>query len=416
MWAFFIIFLFSVSFVSILIAIFAENIYNPMKKFFLFLILVLAVVSSASAQKKFSVYAVGFYNQENLFDTCHDVGKRDFDFLPSGSYRWNGLKYSHKLHNMARALSDMATTTLPGVGCAIIGLAEVENARALTDLCAQPELKKRGYRFCHVEGPDRRGIDCALLYNPQFFQVDDVKLYPYVPTEKQDSTFRTRGFLAVSGTLAGEHVVVIVAHLPSRFGGPYSREVGAAQMKSLKDKILAADSNCKVFVMGDMNDDPTDKSMHVALSAKEEISMVGTDDMYNPWYNVLTKQRTGTLQYQGHWNLFDQIILSPTLLNKPGLKDYSTLKYWKCEIQRMPYLFQTEGKYKGATRRTTAGGVWLDGFSDHLPTVVYLVKEQGVDTPPTNLTKLPEYDAAQLKNIAECEAERLHLEAKDTSK
>ncbi len=91
-----------------------------MKKFFLFLILVLVVVSSASAQKKFSVYAVGFYNQENLFDTCHDVGKRDFDFLPSGSYRWNGLKYSHKLHNMARALSDMATTTLPGVGCAII--------------------------------------------------------------------------------------------------------------------------------------------------------------------------------------------------------------------------------------------------------------------------------------------------------
>ena len=187
MWAFFINFLFSVSFVSILIAIFAENIYNPMKKFFLFLILVLVVVSSASAQKKFSVYAVGFYNQENLFDTCHDVGKRDFDFLPSGSYRWNGLKYSHKLHNMARALSDMATTTLPGVGCAIIGLAEVENARALTDLCAQPELKKRGYRFCHVEGPDRRGIDCALLYNPQLFQVDDVKLYPYVPTEKQDS-------------------------------------------------------------------------------------------------------------------------------------------------------------------------------------------------------------------------------------
>jgi len=47
---------------------------------------------------------------------------------------------------------------------------------------------------------------------------------------------------------------------------------------------------------------------------------------------------------------------------------------------------------------------------------IKIVKEQGVDTPPTNLTKLPEYDAAQLKNIAECEAERLHLEAKDTSK
>lgn len=42
----------------------------------------------------------------------------------------------------------------------------------------------------------------------------------------------------------------------------------------------------------------------------------------------------------------------------------------------MPYLFQTEGKYKGEPKRTTAGGVWLDGFSDHLPVVVYLVKKQ----------------------------------------
>ena len=69
----------------------------------------LVVVLSAAAQKKFAVYAVGFYNQENLFDTCHDEGKRDYEFLPSGSYKWNGMKYTHKLHNMARALADMGT-------------------------------------------------------------------------------------------------------------------------------------------------------------------------------------------------------------------------------------------------------------------------------------------------------------------
>ena len=32
----------------------------------------LVVALSVTAQKKFTVYAVGFYNQENLFDTCHD--------------------------------------------------------------------------------------------------------------------------------------------------------------------------------------------------------------------------------------------------------------------------------------------------------------------------------------------------------
>lgn len=340
------------------------------------IIVLLLIVLSASAQRKFSVYAVGFYNLENLFDTCHDSGKNDYEFLPSGSYKWNALKYEHKLRNMARALADIATTTLPNVGCAAIGVSEVENARALSDLCAQEPLRKRGYRFAHVEGPDRRGVDCALLYQPSLFEVRNVKLVPYVPTERQDSSFKTRGFLTVSGTMAGEHVTIVVCHLPSRFAGPYFREVGAAQVRALKDSLLREDPACKVMVMGDMNDDPTDKSMHEVLGAKAEITEVGKDDMYNPWYNLLAKQGTGTLMYNGAWNLFDQIILSPNLLSPNGKKDFKELRFWRQEIQRMPYLFQTEGKYKGSPKRTTAGGVWLDGYSDHLPVCVYLVKEQ----------------------------------------
>ena len=46
-----------------------------MKRHLLFFAALLIVNMAASAQKKFSVYAVGFYNQENLFDTCHDEGK-----------------------------------------------------------------------------------------------------------------------------------------------------------------------------------------------------------------------------------------------------------------------------------------------------------------------------------------------------
>ena len=128
--------------------------------------------------------------------------------------------------------------------------------------------------------------------------------------------------------------------------------------------------------MGDMNDDPIDKSMSEALRGKANINEVGEADMYNPWYNVLAKEGAGTLQYQGSWNLFDQILLSKNLLNANGSKDYSSLKYWKNQIFKRDYLFQTEGKYKGMPKRTTAGGVWLDGFSDHLPVVVYLVKEK----------------------------------------
>ena len=347
-----------------------------MKRHLLFMTLLMLVLCGASAQKKYSVYAVGFYNQENLFDTCHDAGKNDKEFLPTGSYRWNGLKYSHKLHNMSRALADMGTDVLPDVGCAVIGMSEVENSRVLDDLTSQPALKVRGYKYVHVEGPDRRGIDCALLYNPSLFTVRNVKLVPYVPELPKDSGFHTRGYLTVSGTLAGEHVAVIVCHWPSRFSTSFYRETAGKQVKAVKDSLLREDPKCKVMVMGDMNDDPTNKSMTDMLSAKGDIDKVGKDDMYNPWYNILTKEGRGTLMYGGSWNLFDQIVLSPNMLDKKDKKDFSSLKFWKNQIFSRPYLFQTEGKYKGSPKRTTAGGVWLDGFSDHLPVVVYLVKEQ----------------------------------------
>ncbi len=350
-----------------------------MRRNLLMLALVLIASVSISAKKKFSVYAVGFYNQENLFDTCHDEGKNDYEFLPTGSYKWDGLKYSHKLHNMSRALADIGTDVLPNVGCAIIGISEVENDNVLNDLTAQEPLKARGYKYVHIEGPDRRGVDCAMLYNPSLFTVKDAKLIPYVQELKKDSTYYTRGFLTISGELAGEHVVVIVCHLPSRFNGSFYRESGARQVKAIKDSLLKSEPECKIMIMGDMNDDPTDKSMYNVLSAKSEISEVGDNDMYNPWYNILAKEGKGTLQYRGSWNLFDQIIVSPNLLNKGEVKDYSTLKFWNNQIFSREYLLQQEGQYKGTPKRTTAGGVWLDGYSDHLPVVVYLVKEQKQD-------------------------------------
>ncbi len=347
-----------------------------MKKLLTILTLFLFGIVAAHAQgKKYNVYAAGFYNLENLFDTCHDAGKNDYEYMPDGANRWTGLKYSHKLKNMARVLAEMGTSFLP-VGCSFIGVSEVENARCLTDLCNQAPLKARNFKFCHIEGPDKRGVDCALLYNPRFFTVRDVKLVPYVYDLPQDKDRATRGFLTVSGTLANEHVTVVVCHWPSRGAESHYRELAGRQVRALKDSLLRDDPKVKVFVMGDMNDDPTNKSMTVELKCKSEIDKVGANDMYNPWYNTLVKKRTGTLMYQGGWNLFDQIVMTPNLLNKKNKNDYSTLKFMRHEIFRRDYLFQKEGKYKGSPLRTHAGGAWLDGYSDHLPTIVYLMKEK----------------------------------------
>ena len=348
-----------------------------MKKYLTFIALALFLgAGAAHAQKKYSVYGVGFYNLENLFDTCHDEGKNDYEYLPDGTNKWTGLKYSHKLKNMSRVLSEMGTDKLPGVGCAAIGVSEVENAKCLTDLCNQEPLKAKNFQFVHIEGPDHRGVDCALLYNPKLFTVRDVKLVPYIYILPEDSARATRGFLTVSGTMAGEHVTIIVNHLPSRGAVSFYREEGGRQLRLLKDSLIAEDPNVKLLIMGDMNDDPQDKSMAVELGAKRKMKDVeAPGGLWNPWWDVLASG-TGTLQYQGAWNLFDQIIPSYSLLDQKGTKDYSSLKLWNYQIFTRDYLFQKEGKYKGNTLRTHAGGAWLDGYSDHLPTVVYLIKEQ----------------------------------------
>ena len=347
-----------------------------MKKYMAFVVFALLLgTNAAHAQKKYSVYGIGFYNLENLFDTCHDAGKNDYEYLPDGTNKWTGLKYSHKLKNMAKVLSEMGTDWLPGVGCAAIGVSEVENAKCLTDLCNQGPLKARNFRFVHIEGPDQRGVDCALVYNPSLFRVRSQQLVPYVYKLAKDAGRATRGFLVVNGVLGGENVTIIVCHLPSRGAESFYREEGGRQVRELKERLQRQDPNIKIIIMGDMNDDPQDKSMAVALGAKRKIKDVPKNGLYNPWWDVLASG-TGTLQYDGKWNLFDQIILSQNLLHQDGASDYGTLKLRKHEIFRRDYLFQKDGRYKGNTLRTHAGGVWLDGYSDHLPTVVYLMKEQ----------------------------------------
>ena len=350
--------------------------------------LLLGVASAQAQQKKYSLYAIGFYNLENLFDTCHDEGHNDYEYLPDGTNKWSGMKYTNKLRNMARVLSELGTDMLPAsIGCAIIGVSEVENAKCLADLCDQEPLRARNMQFCHIEGPDQRGVDCALLYNPKLFTVRDVKLVPYIYRLPEDSMRATRGFLTISGMLAGEHVAVIVNHLPSRGAGSFYREEGGRQIKIVKDSLMRDDPNVKIFIMGDMNDDPQDRSMAVELGARREIKEVEDGGLWNPWWNVLANG-TGTLQYNGAWNLFDQIILSKNLIDVDALKnrkkldfkpsdvDCSGLTYYRHQVFRRDYLFQQEGKYKGNTLRTHAGGQWLNGYSDHLPTIVYVVKEQ----------------------------------------
>ena len=327
-------------------------------------VLALFVLMAYGQEKKFALYSVAFYNMENLFDTIHDEGKNDYEYLPNGTNQWNTMKYKAKLKNMSEILSLLSTDKLP-MGPAIIGVSEIENYRVLEDILKQPALADRGYRYVHYEGEDQRGVDCAFFYNPKLFELTNSKLVPYVYIN--DTVHKTRGFLIASGNIAGEKMHFIVNHWPSRAAASPARERAGEQVRAIKDSLLREDSAAKIVIMGDMNDDPMDNSM-LTLGAKKYRKEVGKGDFFNPWWETLEDKGVGTLLYRGKWNLFDQIVLSSALLKKKGLK------YDHNEVFIREYLFQQDGKYKGSPLRTHGGKLWLNGYSDHLPTIIYLKK------------------------------------------
>lgn len=344
-----------------------------MKRLFTALLLLITLVSVSSAQeRKIARHAVCFYNLENLFDTQHDEGKNDYDFLPDGSYHWNEQKYESKLANMAKVICELGTDMLP-YGASIVGVSEVENDRVMEDLVNQPSMKQRGYKFIHLEGPDKRGVDCALIYNPKAFKVEKYFHKEYV-YENGDTTHKTRPFLCVQGKLAGDNLTVIVCHWPSRGAEGIFREYGGRQVRQMTDSIAAADPSQHIIVMGDMNDDPDNNSMAKCLGARRNIKEMQKGDFYNPWWDILRSRGQGTLSYQGAWNLFDQIVMNEKLVENYKAKLPSHLTLYNYHIFKRDYMLQDEGKYKGTPKRTHASGVWLNGFSDHLPTCVYLIK------------------------------------------
>ena len=96
---------------------------------------------------------------------------------------------------------------------------------------------------------------------------------PILSTSRICRTIKPRDILLVSGILAGEPFHLIVNHWPSRYGGSASsplREFAASIVKHIGDSIHAQNPEAKVLIVGDLNDDPFNKSCSEVLGAKKE--------------------------------------------------------------------------------------------------------------------------------------------------
>ncbi|MFE3848282.1 endonuclease/exonuclease/phosphatase family protein [Flavobacterium sp. LB3P45] len=361
----------------------------------LLLILFFSDATSTAQQKNYIIHTVAFYNFENLFDTINDPVTNDDEWTPTGLQRWTSKKYHHKLENLARVLSEIGSSENSD-SPTFIGGSEIENRGVLEDLIKQRKLINKDYGIIHFDSPDKRGIDVALLYQKKQFRptsFSNIPLYVYrndtkskevtkiESDEKTDDVLQvssqshriyTRDQLLVTGFLDGEEINIIVNHWPSRSGGekktsPFREAAGALNRKII-DSIQRINPNAKVIILGDLNDGPYNRSVKIGLGAKAKKGEVLPLGIYNP-FEEMAKKGMGTIAFRDAWDIFDQIMVSESLLKL----DKSSFSYWKAGIYNKAFLIQTSGQYKGYPLRHSSTEI---GFSDHFPVYIYLIKEK----------------------------------------
>lgn len=331
----------------------------PLHLFSAFFCVVVLTTNAFSQPNQKLVGSIGFYNVENLFDTVDDETINDEDFLPDGDYKWTEERYQAKLKNIAKVIEQMSG------GPDIIGLAEVENRKVLEDLVNNTSLKRHRYRIIHFDSPDWRGIDVALLYKEGRFLPFGTNLISMKSESEPD--FKTRDMLWVKGLYLGDTLNVVVNHWPSRRGGKQDKRLLAAKiLRHAIDSVQQLNAKAKIVLMGDFNDDPINKSMKKVLKADLN-KAPGT--LYNTSFPTFRKG-FGTLNYQGRWNLFDQIIVSQSLLKGANGKYY--YKDDSFTIAAAEWMLDKEKG--GAPIRTYTRGAYSDGYSDHFPVIIYFTK------------------------------------------
>lgn len=202
--------------------------------------------------------SIASFNMENYFDLIDDTGDE-------AEPKPLELELSLKQQKLAVALTQ--TLNCP----TLVAVQEVEKGTLLDELArlAAPECGFT-YTVTHLESADVRGIDVALLSNPNVVAVQSAELMQTCTTLEtgvsdarldcpagQDVLF-SRPPLLVEMMVAERPFTIIVNHFKSKLGGEAEtapwRLAQANHVAGLVTDILASDPEANVIVLGDFND------------------------------------------------------------------------------------------------------------------------------------------------------------------
>lgn len=307
------------------------------------------LTGTAHAQER-GRWTMAFWNVENYFDTRHDTLKDDCAFTPEGDNHWSFSRFTNKKNNLFKMIAALKWP-------AVIGLAEVENDYVLRELCYGTPLRKMGYDFVHYESPDTRGIDCALLYRHERFQVLESR---NINVSDSSRGLFTRDILLVGGVLkdslrGSDTCFVLVNHWPSKRGGVEAerhRMAIAQQLQHLLDSLQHSHPAALVLAMGDFNASSNEEAISRGLGFH------GRERNDAGFYDFVSQkpEGTGSYKYQGVWSWIDHVVANREL---------------KVELFAPDFLLVDDEKYMGKKPfRTYTGMHYQGGYSDHLPILV----------------------------------------------
>jgi predicted extracellular nuclease len=332
-----------------------------------FIICLSLTVSLSTFGKTLSVMS---YNVQNLFDTKHDDGKNDYEFLPNSNkqkkkgckslknswYKKSCKKTNWTDEKLALKIKQIKKVVKHAGFPDILGLIEVENENVVSQLASG-----LGYDgIVTGNGLDKRGVDVALLYKKNSY-------FNFV-SYKEVKIENTRSLLQVTFSKKKKRYHFFINHWPSQGSSSKRRLEVAQRLRSHLDKINKKDF---VVMMGDFNTLDTD-SPHPFRKG------LNYDNRYMDLTDTIVKGNlSGTYFYTRKmaWSYFDRIFISKNLKKK--FSNYKIIApnfltgAFEYRRKNSPYY---GSRVVGIPKRYDFSAKRLDrlGFSDHFAVKVDL--------------------------------------------
>jgi len=310
-------------------------------------------------------YYFCFWNVENFFDDKLNDYKTHPDKEYDAWFANDPKALKQKLDNLSKALIEMND----GKGPDILALAEVESERAAELLmeALNGRLKDADLHYKHILMKEPKGFGRNIA-------TAIITRLPVTANKTQLHGKRQR-ILEGHVVVNGNDLVILATHWTSRVTDEEgeSRDRYADQIYGVFKGMYLSNPKVAFLVCGDFNDPPNDDSVIKHLHGIGDLEKVKKGDeplLFNLFADKIDGKR-GSHFYNGKWEIFDQILVSPAMLAGSG---------WTCDPKTAKIVNDLTADHKGHPKRFGNQHDKIDleerGYSDHFPVSVQLKVSQ----------------------------------------